>query len=191
MLEAGDLERGIEILTKIREELGQEADSLRRLMSGLRPPVLEERGLVPALRDMLGRFGAENGIHTSLQGTIVHPVPDDLETLAFRVVQESLTNAAKHAQASSIAVQVTSDPTQLRVEIQDDGVGFETGRQRDFLRAGRAGLAGMKERVELASGIFMVRSAPGRGTTIMAALPIEATLVTRDLMPDDAENARA
>src|SRR5262249_2366925 len=152
------------VLSKIRQELAEEADSLRRLMAGLRPPVLEERGLMPALRESLLRFGTEQGVETEFNGAIVRPIPDDLETLAFWVVQESLRNVGKHAGATRVTVHVESDQSQLRLEIEDDGKGFEAGDWRDHLRAGRVGLASMRERVELASGTFAVRSTPGRGT---------------------------
>jgi PAS domain S-box-containing protein len=180
MLSTGDVERGTEVLRKIRQELAEEADALRRLMSGLRPPVLEERGLIPALREMLTRFEAEQGIRTTLSGSITQEVNDDVETLAYRVVQEAITNVGKHARAGETRVHVTTDPTQLTIEVDDDGRGFETSHGREFLRAGRVGLASMRERVELASGTMTVRSSPGHGTTITAVLPIDASLVARE-----------
>src|SRR5205085_1200922 len=81
MIKAGDLDRGTEVLTKIRKELTEEADSLRALMSGLRPPVLEERGLIPALRETLSRFGTDHDVLTTFSGTLAKPIPRDLETL--------------------------------------------------------------------------------------------------------------
>ena len=123
MIKTGDIDRGLNVLTKIRQELAEEADSLRRLMAGLRPPVLEERGLMPALRESLMRFGTDQGVETEFSGSITRPIPDDLETLAFRVVQESLTNVGKHAAATRVIVHVESDQTQLRIEVEDDGAG--------------------------------------------------------------------
>ncbi|HSL10693.1 MAG TPA: ATP-binding protein [Actinomycetota bacterium] len=175
MIKAGDVERGLDVLTKIRSELAGEADALRRLMSGLRPPVLEERGLFPALRDTLARFGTDQGVSASISGSVDGAVPDDLETLAFRIVQEALTNAAKHAQASAVNVHVETEGNFLRVEIDDDGTGFDSAKGREFLRQGRVGLASMRERVELASGTLTVRSSPGRGTTITAVLPLDSS----------------
>jgi signal transduction histidine kinase len=186
MIQAGDTDRGTEILTKIRKELAEEADGLRSLMSGLRPPLLEERGLIPAIRETLARFGTEQGIRTEFSGTVGAEIPDDLETLAYRVVQEALSNAAKHSQAAHVAVAVELDQVQLRVEIADDGVGFDSARRREFLQMGRVGLAGMQERVELASGTFVVRSTPGRGTTIVATLPVEVSPTGRQLNITDA-----
>jgi signal transduction histidine kinase len=93
------------------------------------------------------------------------------------VVQEALANVGKHADASHVSVYVGSDQTQLRIEIEDDGKGFDTANAREFLASGRVGLASMRERVELASGTFAVRSTPGRGTAVMATIPLDAALV--------------
>jgi signal transduction histidine kinase len=186
MIKAGETDRGIEVLTKIRRELAQEADALRRLMSGLRPPLLEERGLIPALREILADFGNESSVSTGFSGRLESGLAEDLETLAYRVVQEALSNAAKHAGASHMSVSVESDQGQLRIEVVDDGRGFDSNRAREFLRMGRVGLASMRERVELASGTLVVRSTPGQGTTIVATLPIETLPVPRELAQRDA-----
>jgi PAS domain S-box-containing protein len=186
MIKAGDLERGIDVLGRIRKELSDEADALRRLMSGLRPPLLEERGLIPALREMVARFGADQDVETSFQASAVQHVPNDLETIAYRVVQEALANCAKHAKATHVSVSVEADATQLRVEIVDDGVGFDSGQGREFLRMGRVGLASMRERVELANGTFLVHPTLGRGTTILATLPLDVVSI-RDLTPSEAD----
>ena len=174
MIGAGDVDRGVDVLSKVRKELADEADALRALMSGLRPPVLEERGLMPALREAVTRFGVEQGVETDLVGTLPRPVSSDLETLAYRVVQEALTNAAKHARADRVVVSVETTATSLRVEVEDDGRGFDSAMTREFLRQGRVGLASMRERVELANGTFVIRSSPGRGTSIVATLPVDA-----------------
>ena len=179
MIGVGDVDQGVQVLRKIREELAGEADALRRLMSGLRPPVLEERGLLPALRETLVRFGAEQEVDTDFSGRVDVPLPEDLETLAYRVVQEALSNAAKHAKATQVLVSVQASSAQLRVEVEDDGQGFDAGLARDFLRDGRVGLASMRERVELASGSLVVRSSPGRGTSIVATLPLDELATAR------------
>ncbi len=183
MIGAGDVDRGVEVLAKVRKELADEADALRALMSGLRPPVLEERGLMPALREAATRFGIEHGVETDLNGTLPRPLSADLETLAYRVVQEALTNAAKHARADRVTISVEATPTSLRVEVEDDGRGFDSAMMREFLRQGRVGLAGMRERVELANGTFVIRSTPGRGTSIAATLPVDAPTGARVSVP--------
>jgi len=179
MIGAGDVDRGVDVLSKVRKELADEADALRALMSGLRPPVLEERGLMPALRETVTRFGIEQGVDADLAGALPRPLSADLETLAYRVVQEALTNAAKHARARHVVVSVETTATSLRVEVEDDGRGFDSAMTREFLRQGRVGLASMRERVELANGTFVIRSNPGRGTSIVATLPVDAPAEAR------------
>ncbi len=106
MIKAGEIDRGLEVLQRIRRELSAEADGLRRLMSGLRPPLLEERGLIPALRETLARFAEDQGIESGFSTRGMDKVPEDIETLAYRVVQEALSNAGKHAGASRVEVHV-------------------------------------------------------------------------------------
>ena len=186
MLKAGEVQAGIEILSKVRRELSEEADNLRRLMAGLRPPLLEERGLLPALRETLDKWGRDNGVATEFVSVGAAEIPSDLETLAYRVVQEALSNAAKHARASHVTLTVEIAGGQLRVEVQDDGTGFDASRAREYLQMGRVGLASMRERVELANGTFMVHSTPGRGTTVMAAFPLEAVPAPREFSTSEA-----
>jgi PAS domain S-box-containing protein len=175
MLQAGGVEEAVSVLTKIREELAEEADNLRRLMSDLRPPVLDERGLVPALDAILSRFGRENDVKTTFSGRSLVEIPEGVETLAYRIVQEALTNASKHAHATEVSVSAEAVAGQLRIEIVDNGLGFDPASAREFLRAGRVGLASMRERTELANGSLLVRSTPGAGTTIVATLPIDVS----------------
>ncbi len=186
MLKAGELEDGIEVLSKVRSELSEEADNLRRLMSGLRPPLLEERGLIPALREMLDRYGRDNEVETQFLSTGVAEIPHDLETLAYRIVQEALSNSNKHAQASRVTINVEITGGQLRLEIADNGEGFDSAKAREFLQMGRVGLASMRERVELANGTFMVHSTPSRGTTVMATLPLDVAPTPRQFSISEA-----
>ncbi len=191
MLKAGELDEGFGVLAKVRRELSEEADNLRRLMSGLRPPLLEERGLIPALRETLDRFGNDNHVDTEFSGHANVEIPPDLETLAYRVVQEALANSAKHAKATSMTVAVSTNGGQLRVEIVDDGVGFDASKAREYLQSGRVGLASMRERVELANGTFMVHSTPGRGTTVVASLPLGAVPAPREFTVSEATSSSA
>jgi PAS domain S-box-containing protein len=186
MLKAGDLQEGTEVLAKVRRELSEEADALRRLMSGLRPPLLEERGLIPALRETLDRYGRENHVRTEFSGKASMEIPQDLETLAYRVVQEALSNSTKHAKARAVTVSVEGVGGQLRLEIADDGVGFDSAKAREYLQMGRVGLASMRERVELANGTFMVHSTPGKGTTVLATLPLDAVPAAREFSVSEA-----
>ncbi|HSJ50142.1 MAG TPA: ATP-binding protein [Actinomycetota bacterium] len=186
MLKAGEQEEGIEVLSKVRRELSEEADNLRRLMSGLRPPLLEERGLIPALRETVDKYGVDNGVKSEFVGRAVVDIPQDLETLAYRIVQEALSNSTKHAQARRVSVSVEAVGGQLRIEVTDDGMGFDAGKAREYLQMGRVGLASMRERVELANGTFMVHSTPGKGTTVLATLPLDAVPAQRAFSVSEA-----
>jgi PAS domain S-box-containing protein len=178
MMSSGSTADALDMLTKIQMELGEEADSLRRVMSDLRPPVLEERGLVPAVRELCQRFEQERGISVWITAGPYVQVPAEVETLAYRVVQEALSNVAKHAKATQASVTVETGLGSLKVEITDDGCGFDPLEARNFLRVGKVGLASMRERSELGGGTLTVRSHPGAGTTVSAMLPFDILAVS-------------
>jgi PAS domain S-box-containing protein len=186
MIRAGEMDEGLEVLSKVRSELSEEADNLRRLMSGLRPPLLEERGLIPALRETVDKYGRDNGVIAEFEGKTSIEIPQDLETLAYRIVQEALSNSTKHAQAARVSVSVEAVGGQLRIEVADDGQGFDSAKAREYLQMGRVGLASMRERVELANGTFMVHSTPGKGTTVLATLPLDAVPAAREFSVSEA-----
>jgi PAS domain S-box-containing protein len=173
MIDSGDVKGAAETLHIICDELGQEAINLRRVMSDLRPPVLEERGLVPGVREMCARHQRELGIPVSVVAGPNAALPSDVETLAYRVVQEALSNVGKHAKASRVTVRIEASAGTLTAEVVDDGEGFDPTDARAFLRDGKVGLASMRERAELAGGTLTVRSNPGSGTTVTATLPFE------------------
>jgi PAS domain S-box-containing protein len=176
MMESTQSAEALETLKKVCVELSEEAMNLRRIMSDLRPPVLEERGLIPAVREMCDRWEGELGIPVSIRADPSSEVPSDVETLAYRVVQEALSNVAKHAAATEVAVRIEARSGTLQVEVRDDGRGFDPENAREFLRVGKVGLASMRERAELAGGTLTIRSGPGSGTVVMAVLPFEASL---------------
>jgi signal transduction histidine kinase len=173
MIESDQYGRAAETLGSIRRELSEETENLRRLMSDLRPPLLEERGLVPAVRDFCGKFQEATDVDVTVRSTVETILPDDVETVAYRVIQEALSNVKKHAQAHHVTVRVDGTGGMLEVEILDDGRGFNPGDAREFLRRGKVGLASMRERTELGAGTFTVRSRPGAGTSVTATLPYE------------------
>ncbi|MEX1046496.1 MAG: PAS domain-containing sensor histidine kinase [Actinomycetota bacterium] len=182
MIKGEDIPRARDTLVKVRNQLSEEADNLRHLMGNLRPPLLEERGLIPALQETVSRFGRDAGLETSFRSRALVDLPPDIETLAYRLVQEALSNAGKHSKARKLSVSVDAVAGQLRIEIGDDGIGFDPSNARDFLRMGKVGLASMRERIELASGTFMVRSSHGGGTTIIATLPLETIPAASSMM---------
>jgi PAS domain S-box-containing protein len=173
MIDAGQHDRASLMLGEIQAELREETENLRRLMSDMRPPLLDERGLIPAVRDLCVKFEESTGIRGEVRATSDALVPNDVETIAYRVVQEALSNVKKHAKARNVTVRIASGKGSLEVEVQDDGVGFEASATREFLRSGKVGLASMRERTELGSGTFTLRSRPGAGTVVTALLPFD------------------
>jgi signal transduction histidine kinase len=173
MMESGDTSRALDTLKHICMELGEEAMSLRRIMSDLRPPLLEQRGLIPAVRELCEKWQRETDVPVDVIADPHGIVPSDVETLAYRVVQEAMSNVKKHASATQVTIRIEGSAGSLRVEVRDNGGGFEPEDARQFLRAGKVGLASMRERAELAGGTLTVKSAPGSGTVVTATLPFE------------------
>jgi signal transduction histidine kinase len=170
-VEFGDPHHGLDILSGAHEVLSGEIEELRRLMTRLRPPVLDERGLVLALRDLLDSFQRHTGIATDLMGANEVLLDPDVETVLYRVVQEALTNVAKHAGASRVIVYLRADEGQVETRISDDGIGFDAATTGELTSRGHYGLAGMRERVEMAGGSYRLISAPGYGTVVLARVP--------------------
>ncbi|WP_435017495.1 chemotaxis protein CheB [Tundrisphaera sp. TA3] len=150
------------------------ADALGREVHGLairlRPTSLDDLGLVPALEHLVAewseRAGTQANFMTADLGT--GRLSPEIETVIYRVVQEALTNVAKHARASATSVVLSRSDGHVMAVIEDDGVGFVPGS----VPAGRLGLVGMEERISLVGGTLEVESAPGSGTTLLARIPI-------------------
>jgi signal transduction histidine kinase len=171
LLEADGGRHAGELVAGVRRELYDEIGGLRRLMAALRPPVLDERGLTLALRDLLEAFERRTGIDCTLQGDSRIRVEPDIETVLYRVVQEALTNVAKHAHATHVRVYLRVDDDRVDLQVNDDGIGFDATRVNGLVGSGHFGLAGMRERVTIAGGTHRLQSTPGSGTAIRVRLP--------------------
>jgi signal transduction histidine kinase len=171
LLDADDGRHARELVAGVRRELYGEIGGLRRLMAALRPPVLDERGLTLALRDLLEGFERRTGIDCTLQGESRIRVEPEIETVLYRVVQEALNNVAKHAHASHVSVYLRVDEDRVDLQVNDDGIGFDATGVNGLVGSGHFGLAGMRERVEIAGGTHRLLSAPGNGTAIRVRLP--------------------
>ena len=149
-------------------------NSLRATASELRPPTLSRFGLEKALRSYLQDFRERNP-QILVRQSLAHDhqlLPESVRLVLFRVVQESLTNVVRHAQATEVEVRFNFDAEEARIEITDNGVGFAVpGNWVGMVRAGHYGLAGMAERVSAAGGMLSLESAPGTSTTIRAVIP--------------------
>jgi signal transduction histidine kinase len=148
------------IVQEARTELAAALAELRDLTQGIHPTILVERGLPAALDELCQR----SPVPARLQVALDERLPDQVETAAYFLVSEALTNAAKHSHASEVRVNAGLDAGQLVVEVADDGIGGASA-------GGGSGLRGLADRVEALGGRFTVSSPPGRGTTLRAEVP--------------------
>ncbi len=142
---------------------------VRRLALDLRPSVLDHLGLEAALRRYVREFAERTGIEVDLSFHLARPLPKELEIVVYRVVQEALTNVARHSGSPRASVGVLEVLGEVRVFVEDEGRGFDP----KGVGSGHQGLWGMRERVELVGGRFFLESAPGEGTRIQVRLPLE------------------
>jgi len=150
---------------------------VRDLSIDLRPPLLDDLGLVTALRWYVDRYAKRTGLNVD----VLVELPDEnerfsreLETACFRIAQEALTNIVRHAEASQILVQLAKDEATLFLSIKDDGVGFNIERLRKRApRVATLGLISMQERAHAAGGAIDIDSAPSQGTEVKLRLPLE------------------
>ena len=149
-------------------------DDIKRLARGLRPSVLDDIGLAPALERLVQDFSRTYGIDVSLDahGLAGTRFAETIEVTVYRLVQESLTNIAKHAQAQNAHVSIQRHGEQLRVEVQDDGRGFAAVPTKQLMAEGHMGLTGMQERAALLGGALVIESQPTQGTKVIATLPL-------------------
>jgi PAS domain S-box-containing protein len=147
---------------------------VRDLSLNLRPSVLDDFGLVAALNWLVKRQPQGTGLVIELEADPLEPRPvADIETVCFRVTQEALTNAARHAKASRVRIELKKRETELELVIRDNGVGFDVPRAMQHSAAGSSmGLLGMYERVALVGGRIEITSAPAEGTRISAVVPL-------------------
>jgi signal transduction histidine kinase len=157
-----------------RDVVDGTAADLRRLSRALRPSILDDLGLVAALRSEVAALGRRSGV-TARFGVTGAPggLAPDLELLFLRITQEALHNIEKHAGAEQTAVRLAFGPTCACLVIRDDGRGLGAIPSAAALLAnGKLGLVGMEERTRLAGGEFAIRARPGGGTTIRVRVPV-------------------
>jgi signal transduction histidine kinase len=154
-------------LAELRELVVATLQDVRRLAVELRPKVLDDFGLVPALERLTESFGEQTGIKVDFESRAgAERLPAEVETAIYRIVQESLTNVVKHAHAQRVSILVTRKDGGLTAVVEDDGRGFDTAEAGDGF-----GLEGMRERVALLDGRLEVESGEA-GTTLVAEVPL-------------------
>jgi two-component system, NarL family, sensor kinase len=168
-------------LAELREMADRTLQEVRQISHLLRPQMLDDLGLLPTLRWLARTFRQRTGVEVELssEGLDDHTDPD-VQNLVFRLVQEALTNVAKHAHAPAAEVRLRRAGDRLSLTVQDRGAGFDaeellgsTDEERGF------GLRGMRDRVHLFAGRFTVKSQPGAGTTLEIEVPLEASVGER------------
>jgi signal transduction histidine kinase len=159
-----EIRRHVESIKRLAEASVQ---VIRNMSLLLRPSMLDDLGLVPALewqaREVFKRTGLRVQVTADENSS---ELPDEHKTCIYRVVQEALHNCARHAQARNVTVEVRQQPSQIVLTVEDDGRGFDSRRVRGL------GLVGMEERVHHLGGVLRVKSRPGDGTTIAVVLPL-------------------
>ncbi|MGZ5786939.1 MAG: PAS domain-containing sensor histidine kinase [Ramlibacter sp.] len=160
---------------KLDEMLGMLDASVaatRRIAADLRPLLLDDLGLMPAIEWLVQNFTQRTGVACDLLADEELELEEPYATAVFRIVQESLVNVAKHSQATRVEVSVAHSGAQMTLKVQDNGVGFLPGASR---KPNSLGLVGLRERAQLLKGTVSVDSAPGRGTTVQASIPVQDT----------------
>ena len=162
--DASERERAIQA---VREQVLETLHDVRRLAVELRPKALDDFGLVPAVERLLESFAEQTGLRVDFEARLEDRLPSEIETALYRIVQEALTNVVKHARARSVSVVLARGADTISALVEDDGRGFDFDPNGDGL-----GLAGMRERLVLLGGRLKIESAPDRGTTIVAEVPL-------------------
>ncbi len=152
--------------------LEETIERIRDLNSDLRPPVLDDYGVLAALRWFCQRFTERTGVETVVEGREPNPRLEQIEEIGlFRIAQEALTNAAKHARARSVVVRCEEDSDVVRLVISDDGIGFDPSSYRSNERRAGWGLIGMQERAAAVGGQLRIESTSGAGTRVLVEIP--------------------
>jgi two-component system, NarL family, sensor kinase len=162
---------------KLREMLGQTAEEVERISRNLRPSVLDQLGLVDALRDTSTEFAKRTGASVKLAcAALVERLPGDTELTLYRILQEALRNVERHARARHVTVGLSLEGAFVQLTVTDDGIGFDAAHHAARRKAkGVLGLLGMQERAASVGGALTVRSGRRTGTKIEARIPLPAT----------------
>ena len=161
-------------IARIQQMVEDSVKSLHRFARELRPAVLDDLGLIPALQAYGKRLAAQKKINVQMTAFAGIEALSGAKLLTlFRVAQESLTNVARHAHATKVSLRITKVSDAIQMEISDNGKSFDVGRVLRARDPKRLGLVGMKERIEMVGGNLTISSASGKGTTVLVEIPVE------------------
>jgi two-component system sensor histidine kinase DegS len=174
-IEAGVSKKGFTKHISYTQRLVEKSVNIvHQFARNLRPTLLDDLGLIPAIHAYLKAFTERTGLRVSFSAFAgVEKLSNEKRTVLYRVAQAALINTAQHAQASKASVAITDLPNAVLMEVKDDGRSFNVSHVLDSRRNKRLGLIGMRERVEMVGGTFEIRSASGRGTSIFAKVPFK------------------
>jgi signal transduction histidine kinase len=166
-----------ELAQRLRGIAAQTLEEVGRLSRGLHPSILDDVGLAAAVTRQVQEFAHLHGVAVDvrIEGLDAAPLPPLVQITVYRVLQEALTNVARHAGARRVSVRLVRDETMVELRVRDDGVGFELGAvPRDAATVDRRGLGlqGMRERAALLGGAVQLESEPGKGAMITARFPV-------------------
>jgi len=164
---------GRDRLKQLKTLLGEVEERLRQLSHELRPTVLDDLGLDPAIEFLAAGFSARARVPIAIKGSTGGRLDPLIETAMYRIVHEALTNAIRHARARRVRIQIRRGRGRLCCSIRDDGVGFDCDRLLSGPgRKGGLGLLGIRERLDALGGRLQIRSSPGHGTELQVAVPL-------------------
>lgn len=162
-----------EQLQEVRQILDQIEDQLRGLAHELRPPALEDQGLVPALQALAGAVSKRTGLRVLVEAEESTRLRPGIEAALYRVVQEALKNSSKHAHARTSKIHVWRVQGFVCCSIEDDGTGFDMSAVSSGKVPRGLGLRGIRERLQVLGGTCDIQSAPGQGTKLNVKIPLE------------------
>ena len=162
-------------IQRARAMLDDIGDRLRNLSHELRPPILDDLGLVPALEFLADGVSKRWGLPVTVEATTGRSLPAMIEATLYRVTQEALTNVARHARATRAEVSLVHTPHRVRCSIKDDGVGYDAARKAPGAKPKGLGLAAIEERVAALGGIVSLRhnDSVAHGTELTVEIPLE------------------
>ncbi|HEY95695.1 MAG TPA: GAF domain-containing protein [Dehalococcoidia bacterium] len=172
-----EVEKARSELSDMEGTVTKSLKELRRVVVGLRPPALDELGLIKTIRQSLDDLTADGIVSDYNQTGKSFRLPSSIEIAVYRIVQESLINIRKHANATKVALSVKYNPDELNLEIRDNGQGFNLVQTLDSaIAVGHLGLLGMKQRAEMLGGNMNIKTGEGTGTTVSVNFPVNSQM---------------
>lgn len=168
-------------LQEVNMLLAQIQQELRDLSHELRPTVLDDLGLQPALEFLAQRMSQRGSLRVTVEFNAGARLPAALELVMYRVAQEALANAVRHSQARSVKIKLEQAPGSLSGAIRDDGVGFDVATVLSPGGKRGLGLAAMRERIQSVGGTLQIESGPGQGTALLISIPLEESYASSSL----------